>query len=384
MSPTETLVYLSGERWDAVAGTNRRLATALGAMLPVLWVDPPASALTRDATGGGMESVADGVTRLRPRTIPGWTRRGGISITERLMSAQVGTALRRIGGRSIASVLTSPLLGFPASSPAPRLLYVTDDWLAGAELMGMPADRLRSSVAAHAGAADLIAAITDEVAVGLARLLTEPPEITVLPNGCPTVPEPRRHVRRDASIALIGQLNERLDLDLLDSVAATGLPIVVAGPRADRAADASARLDRFLTQPSVDYRGVLDPGELPALLETVTVGITPYADTDFNRASFPLKTLEYLASGIRVVATDLPAVRRLGTPLIRSATTPSEFAAAVVQACSTPLTHSEIVQRRDYADRHSWPNRARALLELLDGGTPHGGHRATIGAHRAG
>jgi teichuronic acid biosynthesis glycosyltransferase TuaH len=250
--------------------------------------------------------------------------------------------------------------------------------------MGMPTERVRSSVTAHAAAADLLAAITDEVAIGVARLLPDPPQVAVLPNGCPTVPEPRRHVRREQSVALIGQLNERLDPDLLDAVVDTGLPIVVAGPRADRAADATARQDRFLAHPSVDYRGVLSPDELPGLLETVTVGITPYADTEFNRASFPLKTLEYLASGIRVVATDLPAVRRLGTPLIRSAATPSAFAAAVVDACSTPFQHAEIVQRRDFADRHSWHNRARALLELLDGSTPHGGHRATIGAHRAG
>ena len=38
---------------------------------------------------------------------------------------------------------------------------------------------------------------------------------------------------------------------------------------------------------------------MPPLLRRMTVGITPYAGSEFNRASFPLKTLEYLGAGLR-------------------------------------------------------------------------------------
>ena len=53
--------------------------------------------------------------------------------------------------------------------------------------------------------------------------------------------------------------------------------------------------------------------ELPSYLRVIDVGLTPYSQSDFNRASFPLKTLEYLAAGRPVVASDLPANRWLDT-----------------------------------------------------------------------
>ena len=64
----------------------------------------------------------------------------------------------------------------------------------------------------------------------------------------------------------------------------------------------------------------------------------PYRDTPFNRGSFPLKTLEYLAAGRAVVATDLPAIRWLNTDLISVATTPAAFADHVARLASEPRT----------------------------------------------
>jgi len=45
-------------------------------------------------------------------------------------------------------------------------------------------------------------------------------------------------------------------------------------------------------------------GALPGYLRLMDVGVVPYRDSAFNRGSFPLKTLEYLAAGRGVVATD--------------------------------------------------------------------------------
>ena len=40
---------------------------------------------------------------------------------------------------------------------------------------------------------------------------------------------------------------------------------------------------------------------MPSYMAALKVGLTPYGDNEFNRASFPLKTLEYLSAGIAVV-----------------------------------------------------------------------------------
>jgi hypothetical protein len=76
------------------------------------------------------------------------------------------------------------------------------------------------------------------------------------------------------------------------------------------------------------------------------VGLTPYADTPFNQASFPLKTLEYLSAGLPVVSTDLPGALAAGRPgpqrtggrreLIALASEETEFVAAVRRLAAGP------------------------------------------------
>ena len=56
-------------------------------------------------------------------------------------------------------------------------------------------------------------------------------------------------------------------------------------------------------------------------------GLTPYAQSAFNAARFPLKTLEYLAAGCPAVVSDLPAHRCFGAPHVVIADTPASFAA---------------------------------------------------------
>jgi teichuronic acid biosynthesis glycosyltransferase TuaH len=104
---------------------------------------------------------------------------------------------------------------------------------------------------------------------------------------------------------------------------------------------------------------------MPAYLRVIDVGLTPYRDSDFNRASFPLKTLEYLAAGRDVVSTPLPATRWLGTDLIGVAAGPAGFAAAVTAALARPRTPEAAQRRQRFAREHSWDRRAKVLADLL-------------------
>ena len=104
---------------------------------------------------------------------------------------------------------------------------------------------------------------------------------------------------------------------------------------------------------------------LPGYLRLIDVGLTPYADTAFNRASFPLKTLEYLAAGRAVVATPLPANDWLGTDLITVAADPAAFAAEVAARLGTPRSAELVERRRAFARRHSWARRAETMADLL-------------------
>jgi teichuronic acid biosynthesis glycosyltransferase TuaH len=164
-------------------------------------------------------------------------------------------------------------------------------------------------------------------------------------------------------VGLIGQLSERVDLDLLFAVAELDCTLLLVGPH--RAGWAPDRFAELTGRPNVVYAGQVPPASLPGYLGAIDVGITPYADSAFNRASFPLKTLEYLAAGRAVVSTDLPATRWLATDLVRTARGPVEFAATVLAALPTAHDPLLTARRRAFAAEHSWPRRAEQFAGLL-------------------
>jgi teichuronic acid biosynthesis glycosyltransferase TuaH len=172
----------------------------------------------------------------------------------------------------------------------------------------------------------------------------------------------------------VGHLNSRTDLALLEAVSATGASLLLLGPR-----DPSFEPDRFealLARPHVSYVGPRRFEELLPYLKKIDVGLVPYANTQFNRNSFPLKTLEYLAAGRPVVSTPLPAVRSLRTDLVALAETPEDFAAAVMREAGRDREPGLLAERRAFAAEHSWAARAEQLAGLLGLGSSSNGHGA--------
>src|SRR5690606_3641387 len=96
----------------------------------------------------------------------------------------------------------------------------------------------------------------------------------------------------------------------------------------------------------------------------IDVGVTPYADSEFNRSSFPLKTLEYLAAGKAVVSTAMPAVEWLQTDLITVAG-PDDFGRRT-RAATACANEPMLVERRiAFAASHSWKQRAMAFARAI-------------------
>jgi UDP-galactopyranose mutase len=102
-------------------------------------------------------------------------------------------------------------------------------------------------------------------------------------------------------IGYAGVIDERIDLDLIDGVAATRpeLQIVLVGPVAKiDVADVPAR-------PNVHRLGMKPYAELPEYLGGWDVGWMPFARNDATRFISPTKTPEYLAAGLPVVSTSI-------------------------------------------------------------------------------
>lgn len=384
-------VLVSGVSWDGVRGSERALTEALGRYTDVLWVDPPVSPATPKryqrfgAEGPAWRSrlgkEGPGLHRLTPVVLPGLTRPGIRATTWPLVRRHIRRALAQLDRTPFAVVACSfddVLGGWPAS--VRTVLYGTDDWVAGAELMGQRAGRLRGQEQRAVTRADLVLAITPELAGRWRELGADP---ALLPNGCD--PEAYRDVDTVAPAPLpdgfpmpvagvVGQLNDRLDADLLAAVADTGLGLLLVGPR-DPGWLPDA-WDSLVERPNVHHAGAVPFAELPRWLARMDVGLTPYTDTAFNRASFPLKTLEYLAAGRSVVGSDLPATRGLAARSqdVIAVAGPAAFARHVMTAADVPRTPDVVARRQSVAARHSWAAMATRMAGLL--GLPTDSHPA--------
>jgi teichuronic acid biosynthesis glycosyltransferase TuaH len=265
----------------------------------------------------------------------------------------------------LAIVNTSPTVVFPTGIAGTKVMYVTDDWVSGAPMMGLSKGFVQKTLKQNLRHADIVASVSPYLSEKLRTSHGRSMAPRVLPNGC-DLPEPRERLARSQNAGVIGTLNERLDMSLLEAVRDSGTAMVMIGPRADRDPEFSRRLDTFLGSENVTWLGQLPAAELPAHLARLGVGLTPYRDDDFNRASFPLKTLEYLAAGLPVVASDLPAVRWLNTESVAIAAGPAEFVEKVQEALGRAFDPLPEESRRAFAGRHTWQARAAGLLAMIE------------------
>jgi teichuronic acid biosynthesis glycosyltransferase TuaH len=360
------------------------MATALSAHARILWVDPPRSPATRN--GGyhplrpALAEATEKIVRLRPAVLPGFTRPGIRASTRVLVRAQTRWAMRKLAFRpdAVVTLYPSGLLGGWGSQVI-NVMYGTDDYVAGASLMGLSARHLRRHERQALSRADVTVAVSSDLARRWADLGARP---VVIPNGCwPLAGRARRPQAKQVDlpspvVGLIGRLSDRIDLTALESIADSGRSLLLMGPLDPRWEP--PRFRALTSKPSVRYVGPVPSAEVPAYLAAIDVGITPYRDTDFNRASFPLKTLEYLSAGLPVVTSSLPAMRWLRADLEKAETAEmadrilvvADDSQGYVDAIQTMTAgNSEAADRRiAFAARHSWANRAEqfaAAMELL-------------------
>ncbi len=164
-------------------------------------------------------------------------------------------------------------------------------------------------------------------------------------------------------VGFVGNLSDRIDLAVLEAIAIRGHSLLLVGPR--RLGFGGDRFDTLVARPNVQWIGERPYEQIPSYLRAVDVGITPYAVSDFNAASSPLKTLEYLAAGRASVATGLPGVVGLGVAEIVTADTPAAFADAVEDAFAVPRSAELVARRRAAVSRYSWSTRADEILTVL-------------------
>lgn len=371
------VVVCAANRYDGIKLHDQHIAEHLARLVPVLYVDPPVSRLgsmrnreaARSLDGPRLRLQAPGLARLIPVVQPGPSRPGMATVTAAVTARYIREATSRLGGHVRAVISAWPLYPiFGRCDEKTRVYWAQDDFVGGASMQGHNAKRLDASERRVAAAADLIIAANPVVADTWRDRGHDP---VIIPygadvfaySGVDQAPVPPDVDLPSPIVGFVGQINERMDLRLLEAVADRGRSLLLVGP-IDRRFEPQ-RFDALRRRDNVCWVGQKPFKALPGYLRMIDVGIVPYGDSRFNRGSFPLKTLEYLAAGRAVVATDLPAIRWLATDLVTVATTPALFADQVDRLLGEPRTHALMARRQAFAAQHSWARRAADICAVI-------------------
>lgn len=155
----------------------------------------------------------------------------------------------------------------------------------------------------------------------------------------------------------------KLDMGLLAELARShrDWAIALVGPvgLGDPRTDVSA----LAREPNVHLLGARAYEELPAVLRGADVGLIPYVRSSLTDSIFPMKVYEYLAAGLPVLATELPALA--GVPDVASAADAPGFAALVERALREDGPEQRAARSRRAA-AHSWDRRIAEIAAAIE------------------
>jgi teichuronic acid biosynthesis glycosyltransferase TuaH len=338
-----------------------QLARALSRTHDVLYVDPPL--YTRDRLYGSgtlrvrseVEQLSPGLRVVRPIAAPGANRPWGSWLSDRLIGRQVREACAGASCRRVLLVFSAKR-GSLEAVERDLLVYWRRDRVA---------DLAFSARRHFAAERDLQLMQRADLVTGVSQPLVDEAtaagaDAELVPNGCDfehfarRQPLPVEFPKRRPVIGFAGGVGWRLDVDLLAGLADArpDWTILLVGEQAVE----------MPHRPNLVCVGARPYDRLPGWIQGFDVGIVPYRQDGFNLASSPLKIYEYLAAGVPVVSTSLPAVVP-AAGLVWTAGSRDSFLAAVEASLAAP---PGVLACRALAKANDWDARARRLSELVD------------------
>jgi glycosyltransferase involved in cell wall biosynthesis len=353
-----------------LAAENRVLfVESLGLRRPQLAGRDVRRMLRRLRRGLERPRLLDGVHVLSPLVVPLHGHTAIARLNAALLRRQVRSAARRLGlDRPVLwSYVPQAEALIDVLQPSRVVYHCVDDIAAQ---KGVDAEAFRAAEARFAARADLVLASAPELA---ARMRTLNDHVVEAPNVADTglfasalepgpvdpalerLPHPR--------IVFTGAIvPTKLDLALLRGLAEArpdwSIALVGGAGLGDPGADLSA-LDGA---PNLHLLGRRPYDRLPEILRGADAAIIPYAINELTRSVFPMKVYEYLAAGLPVVSTPLPALEGVGD-IAYAGDAPS-----TVAALETAMAADGPELRRARSARaagHSWDSRLAEIAREL-------------------
>lgn len=163
-------------------------------------------------------------------------------------------------------------------------------------------------------------------------------------------------------LGYFGVIDERMDLDLIASIAAArpDWQLAMIGPvvKIDPADLPQA--------PNIHYLGMKGYAELPAYLAQFDVALIPFALNEATRFVSPTKTLEYMAAHKPVVSTPIHDVVELYGGVVRVGRTADEFIAHVARALDERGDAARYAKEQLLLSENTWDSTLNRMVKIID------------------
>ena len=210
--------------------------------------------------------------------------------------------------------------------------------------------------------ADVVLANCAPVAEHVARFA---PHVHLVPNACELsdgagrgAPPPELKSMKRPVIGYVGNMSDRMDIDLLDDLARarpTWQFVFVGSAHLDQSI---LRLDRHA---NVHFVGVKPYEEAKRFIRHFDVALIPHLDNDMTRSMNPLKAFVYCAEGVPVVSTPIANVDEL-SDLITVAKGVDGFLDAIEDAIADGRHSPDL----ELLEPHTWERRVEHVLDIID------------------
>ena len=197
------------------------------------------------------------------------------------------------------------------------------------------------------------------------------PHVVLVPNGvdyehfaCPATEVPADLAELPRPLAgYAGVINEKLDTVLLADIARQhpDWTFALIGP--DVLRQQRETLDALQALPNVHFLGSKTVQQLPAYMQSCDVCLMPYRRNEWTRNISPLKLYEYLATGVPIVSTPIPAAQAFAGAIWLADDAP-DFGRAIAEAMTSD-TPDRRRQQQVLAQPHTWENRLEALSAAI-------------------
>lgn len=316
---------------------------------------------------------ADGLHVLSPLVLPFHGNRIVRELNRRLLPLLVRRATRRLGlERPIlwAYVPQAEVL-LDALDPSLVVYHCVDDIAAQERI---DTSSFRAAEARFAARADLVLASAPALTERLRRIspnVLDAPNVadtelfsTALTPSPPGPLDPAMAALPAPRIAFTGAIVAmKLDLEMLAELARLrpAWSFALVGPVGPGEPDAD--ITAITGEPNIHLLGPRSYTELPEVLRAADAGLIPYRRNTLTESIFPMKVYEYLAAGLPVIATPLPAL----ADLAEVATAPdAQGIAELLDEALANNSPERRAARSRAATLHSWDRRLEEIAAAID------------------